>query len=252
MLLPMSARVCLSLLGAISLGLLSGPRGQATPWHISPDSVNGPITSHHLVVLFEPPTDEKVDNSRGGASRPTEVKCREDAPYVSPLTALVPRSGVGLTMASRPTLLVYVPPTMATQAHLTLKDVDQNGLYQGHIDIPQTGGILSIALPTDSPELTIGETYHWSVALLCQPTQTDMPITSGQIRRVEPVATFTDQQSLLLQTITYGKSGVWHDMLASLAVLRQTQPDNNDLNDNWVELLRNEELGAIATMPLLN
>ncbi|ESA37870.1 hypothetical protein N836_34720 [Leptolyngbya sp. Heron Island J] len=204
-------------------------------------------------VIFEPPSDERVDNSRGGASRPAEIKCIHDDGYAHPLTALLPQSGVGLTVAAHPTLLVYVPATTATRAHLTLRNADHSGLYQTQVEIPGTGGIVSLPLPADSPTLEVGKTYHWSLALLCQPTQTDMPITSGQIRRVELAsAALAESQSVLDQTVTYGQSGVWHDMLTNLVQLRQTQPDNQTLNQNWSELLRREKLDAIANMPLLN
>ncbi len=202
-------------------------------------------------VLFEPPSDERVDNSRGGASRPTEVKCLHDETYGYPLTALIPQSGVGLTVASHPTLLVYVPATTATWAHLTLRDADYHGLYQSLVEIPETGGVFSLPLPVDSPELEVGKTYHWSLALLCQPTQTDMPITGGQIRRVELSMEAAAPQSLLSQAVTHGRSGVWHDMLANLALLRQTEPQNHRLNGNWAALLQAEDLGAIANTPLL-
>ena len=250
------SRLCLTVLGAVTFGGLLSAEVKAEKTSFVPTPVRSSITSEPSpLVLFEPPTDEKVDNSRGGASRPTHQKCIQDEANASPLTALIPESGVGLTAAAHPTLLVYVPPTTASQAHLTLRDAEQRGLYQSRIQIPESGGIISITLPDDSPELAVDMTYHWSLALLCQPTQTDMPITSGQIRRValsDDAASSIEQQPLLSQAVAYGRSGVWHDMLARLAVVRHTQPENTALQSNWVELLQSEELGAIAPFPLLN
>ncbi|MEM8612318.1 MAG: DUF928 domain-containing protein [Cyanobacteria bacterium P01_H01_bin.105] len=236
----------------VSLGFaLSSTVQAATTQSSQNQSDTSVIAAVTPYVLFEPPNDDKVDNSRGGASRPVEQKCIQDESSALPLTALIPQSGVGLTVAAHPTLLVYVPPTVATQAHLTLRDANHTGLYQGQVQIPQTGGILSIALPIDSPELAVEETYHWSLALLCQPTQTDIPITSGQIRRVE-LSDAVPERSLLSQAVTYGRSGVWHDMLVNLALLKQTEPDNPSLNANWIEVLQSENLGAIANTPLLD
>lgn len=241
--------LCVSLSGVLSLGLWTG--AGATP---SVLRNNSGVSTANFLVLFEPPTDEKVNNSRGGASRPTEVKCIQDDAYGIPLTALIPESGVGLTVAPRPTLLAYVPPTTATQAHLTLRDEAQNGLYQSAIEIPQTGGILRITLPANSPALAVGETYSWSLALLCQPTQTDLPITRGQIRRVDQSTDMEAlaQQPLYSQAVIYGQAGVWHDMLSTLARLRQSNPGNGDIDTNWVEVLQGENLDEIAHTPLLN
>lgn len=210
-------------------------------------------------IVFQPPTDEKIHDSRGGASRPAEVKCAEDEPYPYPLTALVPHSGLGLTTQPHPTLLVYVPPTMATQVHFTLRDAYHQGVYQAYFPISPGGGIRSITLPTDSPELLVGNRYQWSLALLCQSPQTDMPVASGHIQRIELAEETADRttalanQPLALQANTYGQAGVWHDMLASLAQLHQAQPVvNREWSADWVELLQAESLGAIANAPFLS
>ena len=247
----LSNRLCLAGLGTLILSTLGTPAMLAETVSIA-RSERAAVADDSF-VLFDPPSDERVDNSRGGASRPTEVKCIHDDAYSHPLTALLPESGIGRTVAAHPTLLVYMPATNATRAHLTLRDADHSGLYQTQLDIPGTGGIVSLALPADGPALEVGKTYHWSLALLCQPTQTDMPITSGQIRRVElSSTTLAESQSMLAQTLAYGQSGVWHDMLVNMAQLRQTQPDNQAFDENWAELLRREKLDAIANMPLLN
>lgn len=209
-------------------------------------------------IVFQPPTDEKIHDSRGGASRPAEVKCAEDEPYPYPLTALVPHSGLGLTTRPHPTLLVYVPPTTATQVHFTLRDAHHQGVYQTYFPISPEGGIRSITLPTDSPGLLVGNRYQWSLALLCQAPQTDMPVASGHIQRIELAEETSDRtttlanQPLALQANTYGQAGVWHDMLASLAQLHQAQPVvNREWSADWVGLLQAESLGAIANAPFL-
>lgn len=207
-------------------------------------------------VLFEPPTDDTLSESRGGASR-TDVKCAEDDTYPFPLTALIPQSGLGLTARARPTLFVYVPPTTARQAHFTLRDSNHQGLYQTQIPIAPTGGILNITLPTDSPELSVGSRYQWSLGLLCQTPQTDMPIASGQIQRVEaPEAAAVANQSLWARANAYGRAGIWHDMLVSLVAIQQRQPQSpepvGELSTDWARLLEAEQLGAIAQSPLLN
>ncbi|MEO1402344.1 MAG: DUF928 domain-containing protein [Cyanobacteria bacterium J06635_1] len=252
----------LTLINSLLLGLALGTASQAdtpSPKIPSPSPLppftDGPsgTSAPTPIVRFEPPNDQDVDDSRGGASRPTEVKCAQDEPYPAPLTALIPRSGVGLTVAARLNLLIYVPPTTATQAHFTLRDANHRGLYQTQVPIPQTDGILRIPLPSDSPELRVGEAYQWSLALLCQPAQTDLPIISGQIQRIElPDPSILSAQSLLIQAATYGQAGVWHDMLTRLVILKQAQPEDSDLSANWTELLQAENLGAIANAPLLN
>lgn len=255
----------LTLSGVLSLGV------SLTLGFVLSVSANADIikTANPHFLLFEPPTDDTVTHSRGGASRPTEVKCAEDDTYPVPLTALIPQSGLGLTTREHPTLFVYVPPTTATQVHFTLRDSNRQGLYQTQLPIAPTGGILNITLPADSPELAVGSRYQWSLGLLCQSPQTDMPIASGHLQRVAvSEAEAFVHQPLWAQANAYGQAGIWHDMLASLVALQQRQPhsdengdENGDekggenggaLRDHWVRLLEAEQLGAIARSTLLN
>jgi hypothetical protein len=99
------------------------------------------------------------------------------------------------------------------------------------------------------------------MALICQPTQTDIPIVGGQVRRVElkssqvspryTNSTMPDQKALLEQAALYAKVGIWYDSLSLLAQLKQTQPSDNTFAANWVELLDSVGLEEIATQPLL-
>lgn len=214
------------------------------------------------VVNFEPPDDQTTaDDSRGGASRPTAVKCSQDQAANPSMMPLLPASNQGLTVAEHPTFFVYIPQTSALQAHFTLKDENNRGVYQTLFPITKTGGIVSISLPQKQPSLEVGKTYRWSVALICQSPQTDIPVVSGQVRRVNldsaraiPSSTNSNQlenKQLLEQAALYGKAGIWYDTVTLLAKLRKAQPNDNALTANWVKLFDSVGLNAIANQPLL-
>ena len=216
-------------------------------------SISAEITP---IVNFEPATDEELKDSKGGASRPTDIKCSQDQTYSPPMTSLLPASQQGLTVATHPTFWVYLPQTSAPVAHFTLKDENNRGVYQTRFPLEKVGRIVSISLPKDQLPLEVGKTYQWSVALICQPTQTDMPIVGGTIKRVEPNSALMSNQSvgtnselLLEEAASYGKAGYWYDMLNNLAQLRQIHPDDNIITTNWVHLLNSEGLEKIANEP---
>lgn len=206
------------------------------------------------IVKFEPVDDGKtLDDSRGGASRRTQTQCSQDTAYLPPMMPLIPISQAGLTVASHPTFWVYIPQTSAPQAHFTLRDENNRGIYQTLLPIAKAGEIVKITLPDDQPALELGKTYQWSVALICQPTQTDIPIVSGKIRRVEldwTLQTQLEKKNSLDQAALYGQAGVWYDMLNSLAQLKKTQPNETTIAANWVHLLNSVGLEEIATKPL--
>jgi hypothetical protein len=229
---------------------------------LTPVQAQTPVNVNSLIpiVSFEPPDDQKtVDDSRGGASRPTAVKCSQDEAFSPLMTPLTPGPKLGLTVASRPTFFVYIPATSAQQAHFTLKDDKNRGVYQTLLPISITGGVVGITLPEEQPPLELGKTYSWSVALICQPTQTDTPMVRGQVRRVEQKVgqmpnypnRMMSQKALLEQAASYGKAGIWYDSLNLLAQLRKTQPTDHTIASNWVKLLDSVGLEAIANQPLL-
>ncbi|NEP00979.1 MAG: DUF928 domain-containing protein [Symploca sp. SIO2E9] len=205
------------------------------------------------IVQFLPPNGDKVDNTRGGASR-AEIKCSQDQAYRPPLRVLLPASNQGLTVATHPTFLVYLPKTSAPRVHFTLRDENNRGVYQTTLPIVKTGGIVSISLPEEQPPLELGKTYQWSVALICQLAQTDIPFASGKVRRVainSALSSQLDNNNLLQQASSYGQAGIWYESLVILAQLRKTRPDDQVITDNWLQLLNSVGLEEIAAEPLL-
>jgi len=243
----------LSLSIAVFSGLFTQVQAQSETILRTTESNSTEITP---IVNFKPFGDEEPEDTRGGASRPTDIKCSRDQAYSPPMTSLLPVSQQGLTVATHPKFWVYIPQTSAPQAHFTLKDENNRGVYQTRFPIQKAGRIVSISLPQEQSPLELGKTYHWSVALICQPTQTDIPIVGGKIKRVEPNSALITHQSvgtsseqLLEAAAAYGRAGYWYDMLNSLAQLRQTHPDDQIITTNWVHLLNSEGLEEIVTKP---
>ncbi|NEO32269.1 MAG: DUF928 domain-containing protein [Symploca sp. SIO3C6] len=239
----------LSLSIAVFSGLLTQLRAQSEI-NFRGNYGDSKITS---IVKFVPPSDQIVDNSRGGASR-AEIKCSHDQAYNHSFKALLPASNQGLTVATHPSFLVYLPKTSAPIIHFTLRDENNRGVYQTTVPIVKTGGIVSISLPEDQPPLQLGKTYQWSVALICQPTQTDIPFASGKVRRIElnsSLSSQLDNKNLLQQAFSYGQAGIWYESLVILAQLRKTRPDDQTIADNWLQLLNSVGLEEIAAEPLL-
>jgi Domain of Unknown Function (DUF928) len=207
------------------------------------------------VIQFEPPDDGSVDDSRGGASRPTQAKCSADSDYPVSMAALVPANRMGLTVKERPSFFVYLPETSnASSLFFALKDDSDLGIYFVEMPLSQTSGVVEISLPESVPPLEVGKTYHWIATLGCQIAQTDMPWVTGAVKRVEPDSTLVeelDNQPSIGQAALYAEAGIWYDTLSSLARVRETQPEDANLTAAWTSLLNSVGLNPIATQPLL-
>ncbi|NJN49141.1 MAG: DUF928 domain-containing protein [Alkalinema sp. RL_2_19] len=173
-----------------------------------------PIQRIVFLENFDPPGNGAPPATKGAGSR-TNDTCRIDAP---PVGSLMPERNYALTVAPRPTVFLHIPPQQpVSQAILTFRD--EAHTLHAQVTLPLTApptapptapsnatatSIIPLQLPIDSPPLTIGKNYRWSVVLLCGNTpQPDDPILTGWVQRVAtPAPTNYAQASL--------KTAQWH------------------------------------------
>lgn len=171
----------------------------------------------------------------GGGSR---SPCSSTNP---PLTALIPVTNTGKTIAERPTLWFYVPysPQQAPVGEFVLQEEGGNDVYRTLFALPETPGFVSLSPPPTVAPLEINKSYRWYFKLYCEPQRTSAPIfVEGWVQRVEATPQLANQLYLAAQEYSvYATYGIWYDAVASLAQLRLTNPLNDRLNEDWAKLL---------------
>lgn len=238
-----------------------------SPLSVRAETFNTGSEILQLAMAFEPPAGQGTPaKTAGGASRGQCLRA-DQAPPV-PLTALVPALSTpntpepemkGLTVASVPSFFFYVPAESGKEAAFSLKDENNNDIYQTKLPIEGKSGIVEIQLPADVPPLEIGQTYRWSFGIICEaktPEQApEVVFVSGEIQRTEPDSGLKSQLQAaqpLKQAELYAKNGIWFESLHTLAQLRQTQPDDANLARQWEELLGSVGLEVIANQPFMD
>jgi hypothetical protein len=220
---------------------------------ISLSSIPFSITPSMAQVTFKPPKTQAPKNSTGGASRDAST-CGADMSKITAasVTALLPKTNIGLTVAERPAILVYVPQTNAKKALFALQDEQGKQSYQTTLALPQKPGVIEIQVPSSVSALKIGKNYQWSLVMICtEELEPDSPWVSGWIRRVESNRNLNNQPTLELAS-QLANMGIWYDSLSTLAALRRKQPNNPTVATSWQELLKSVNLNAIAEVPLAN
>lgn len=210
-------------------------------------------------TFFKPaPGRRAPTQSAGGASRVGSFESTRSitAPSTpAEMIAVLPQSYYGTTLSERPMLYVYLPASPAKQAVFSLKDEAGNLVYQTTLSVSGRAGVKAIALPPDAPVLALGKNYQWFLALKLDGKLTpSTPYVDGWIRRIEPSAALTialRQGTEIDRAKALGQAGIWYDCLATLARLRQTQPNSNTLNQHWSKLLASVGLQAIEQAPVL-
>lgn len=171
------------------------------------------------------------------------------------LTALAPRLTRGATLSSHPTFLFYIPETVAQQVEFALSDPQQQVIYRQILPLTQTPGIITVRVPAEVAPLQSGQVYRWGLELVCDledPAKNATVI--GNVQRVDlpavisPQASLAPQKQLTLQHI----QGIWFDVIATLADLRHSDPEDPGLMAAWTAVLAAEDLETLAQEPLLS
>ena len=222
----------------------------------------GAIANLAPTILFQPPPQEEQPESTEGAASRHHKKCAQDV-LVSRqevalgdhlnLTAVVPDSNYGLTIADRPTFWVYLPKTSAQQAILSIKEENENPNWQQSINLTREAGITGIKLSDDAPALEIGKNYQWAVILVCgkRPNPND-PVVAAWIKRVDESKVIDSQlpaKTMLEKAAWYAQKGIWYDPLDILSQAQQSSMDN--WHDIWVKYLQSAGLDEIANEPFV-
>ena len=211
-------------------------------------------TAVQAEVTFEPPKADRPVQSSGGASRGDQ--CALDAQNLEiPLTPLLPANQQGLTVASHPTLLVYVPQTTATKVFFALRDETEEYDYQTVLPIGDRSGVISVQVPQSAPALEVGKDYQWSLVLMCDDQlRPDSPVAQGYITRIKPEFQL-DQQiqaaNELESAALYGKAGIWYETVATLAKLKSAKPEDNKVSTTWEQFLSSVGLEDVAKAQLV-
>ncbi len=214
---------------------------------IAQQKANAPVRS--FATAFEPPNKDKPLATTGGASRGQQCIVDLDNSEV-PIIPILPAINQRLTLVANPIFFIHIPQTSARKVFFQIEDENEENSYQTIIPISGNAGILRITLPQDAPPLEIGKNYQWAIALICdQRLRPDSPIVQGSITRAKPEMELNqqlDRMNQIEKASFYAKSGIWYEAIATLAKLKENEPDNPKFQSIWDEVLSSIGLNSIT------
>ena len=204
-------------------------------------------------VTFNPPTGDKPKTTNGAATRITRQCINPSANTDLPPLPIIPPAQ-GLTTASHPTVLAYLPKISAKKVLFSWRDENNNEHYQTILSLENEAGIISLTLPEDSPPLELGKNYQWALAIMCDgKLHPDSPTIEGQIRRVSLESTINERLKIanpLETAVIYGQAGIWYETVAILAQLKTAELHCPKLASNWQDLLNSVGLEKVSQVPI--
>ncbi|MDJ0619302.1 MAG: DUF928 domain-containing protein [Calothrix sp. MO_192.B10] len=208
-------------------------------------------------ISFTPPNRDRMapGHSKGGASR-GNCDIDKTKSITESITPLMPKSNIGLTQKSNPSVFVYLPQNSGKEATFVIKKQNGDVHYQADLTLPQQKpGVMKIDIPKGA-ELVKGTKYKWFMVFSCdQELTVDSPNVEGVIERVSSTSNIISQNKPKgLQSVkNLAQAGLWFDTVHALAELRQSQPKNVEFNKAWKALLEDKNVGLkeLAEQPLI-
>lgn len=188
---------------------------------------------------------ESLDFS--GTGRPGQQTAGENRGYCpdtdTSLTAIVPMSNAGQTVADYPSFWFYLPYNSQSikKVEFVLQNEARESIVRSPVAIPQQPGYVNVSLPLTAPPLTVGEWYRWYIKVYCDRNSESTPLfVQGWVNRVA----LNSNLYLKLQAkpqqahFTYGSHDIWYDAVHKLLSLYQSQPHNPSLNRDLRQLTK--------------
>ncbi len=126
--------------------------------------------------------------------------------------------------------------------------------YQGSMG--QAVVNLSISIPQTNQSLEPNKIYQWTLSLACQNDSDGAFVyVQGSIEKVTLEPNIQTQLKTVDNTekaVIYAREGIWYDASATLAQLRSQNPNDEQINRMWSELLEQVNLTEMAAQTVIN
>jgi hypothetical protein len=154
------------------------------------------------------------------------------------LDVLTPEQ-TGYTTQASPSLYYYVSEDTQLEFEFTLNRNEQT-LFETRVTTYLEKGINQVSLKELGLKLDEGVEYEWNVAVIPDPTQGSLDVTStGTIKRVKA-------QKKMANYEEYAENGIWYDMLEDLNGKIDGKPADNKLRKERVDLLKQVGLTEVS------
>jgi hypothetical protein len=201
------------------------------------------ILTNTAFAAYKPPSKPSSPKVPTGSNGSRTNGCTGNAK--TSLTTLTPQSHIGQTLSSHPIFAWFVPDSESHEIEFSLYEYDANGKSQRiqSTKLQSRSGVMTFTLPKETLGLSVGKTYFWQVALLCNPNhpsedllvKTEIQFVSIPSSLKNSLARIKEPQK---RADLYAEAGFWYDALAEVI----EEPKNQAYVLNLLEDLRKIEV----------
>lgn len=180
-----------------------------------------------VLAAYRPPRNGSAPSSSSVSSSGVRRACLDED---GAMLLFAPRSHVGRTVSTRPSVSWFIPDNDPLEMELRLYELDSNGdrtLLEKTV-LQTTPGIMQASVSETQPDLVPGNRYLWQVIVLCNPNrpssalvdEAEMEILLPTTNITSAVAQVTTPQA---RSDVYAEAGLWYDALAQVAMVQTTE-----------------------------
>ena len=197
-------------------------------------AVGSMVETAQAAAIFTPPNAGAPKTRIGGGVRGNDVELLA----MPKLDVLTPEQ-TGYTTQASPSLYYYVSEDTQLEFEFTLNK-DEQTLFETRMTTELKKGINQVSLKELGLELDEDVEYEWNVAVIPDPTQGSLDVTStGTIKRVKA-------QKKMANYEQYAENGIWYDMLEDLNGKIDGKPADNKLRKERADLLKQVGLAEVS------
>jgi hypothetical protein len=201
-------------------------------------------------VRYVPPSN--LDAPKVSASGITRSACQANESIC--LIALLPdlqleSRPVPQTVSEHPTIY-FLSPKFDGKASFTIREVHGSTtkfFYSKAFPLKIEAGIIALKVPNDAPTLEIGKIYRFE--LTSTSSSLDDKNVRGYIQRILPSPNLVDQlkntSNPIDRAALYAQAGIWFETMETLAEAQRTLPQNTEITEEWLALLRSAKLDRV-------
>jgi hypothetical protein len=210
-------------------------------------------------VRYVPPSN--LDAPKVSASGISRSGCTDTDDQKICLIALLPdlkleASPIPQTISERPTIYLLTPKVDKSTIYLRIDDesgLTTKRIYRNGFSINNESGIVAFKIPDDAPSLEVNKKYklQFDIEYKVEGNKT----VYAYIKRVLPSPKLVEQLKTTTKPIEvaalYAQEGLWFETLQTLAEAQRTVPQNPEITEEWLELLKSAKINRALSFPLV-
>lgn len=195
-------------------------------------------------------------SSKAGGTRTQPQLDRICSPNHQAIAYLLDNEIRDYTLATHPTFWFYIPQhneQFTSAEFMVTESQTEKTIYRTKVELNQPEGIIGITLPQEEQyTLEPNQDYSWNLQINCrQQEKLSNMVLTGWVRRLPMTSSLENSLAASSKKYqVYMQNNIFYDALTNLIQLRQQNPTDREIEQDWIEFLGDLGKQNLSQKPL--